>query len=339
VLEKQSPVNQDGSYNFNGVEVAVNRAFLIIASFDGVEYQSDPVIVKDATSNYVMPITIYDKTNDFKVLNVNELHLKFDSSSQNSLQITELYIVTNPGRQVLFVSGDGSIIPFLQIPVGAASVQYQLAQGSAQLLNAQAGFALLPGIDKQYGFLVRFTLPYGRNFKYKQLFTLPVSSLTDFVPQGMRLSGDQLTASGSQIIQSQTYLLYKSNKMLAGSTLSLSLSGKPGAPTGFNFDRQTIALIGSGIVGILLIGVGIFLYLRDRARLLKEEQVAQEDQDEQDEQDELDEQIDEYALGEDRDSIMDAIIALDDQFNAGGILMEVYEERRIELKERLKRIS
>lgn len=332
VLEKQSVVNQDGSFSFTGVEVSLNRAFLIITSFGGVEYQSDPVLAKDTTTDFSIPVDIYDKTNDFSDLSVDQVHLKFDLSSQNAIRVTELYIVTNPGKQVVVVSSDGTTIPFLKIPSGAGSVQYQLAQGSAQLLNATGGFALLPGTDKQYGFLASFSMPYGRSLKYEQLFTLPVASLTVFIPQGMRLNGEQLTAAGTQTIQNQTYQTYQSNKMAAGSTLSLALSGKPGEPTGFKFDRQTIMLIGIGIVGILLIGVGIYLYLRDRSRLLKEEQEKQAEQEEQDDQ------VDEDALGEDRDNIMDAMIALDDQYKAGEIPKEAYEKRRMELKNRLKDI-
>jgi len=45
--------------------------------------------------------------------------------------------------------------------------------------------------------------------------------------------------------------------------------------------------------------------MRDRSRLLKEERQAQEEQGGQ---------IEEDALGEDRDDIMDAMIALDDQY-------------------------
>jgi len=151
-LEIQSQVNRDGSYSFTGVELALNRAFLIITNYGGVEYQSDPVIVKDATTKYSIPITIYDKTNDFNVLTVDQVHLKFDLSSQNVIQVTELYIVTNPGKQVVVVSSDGATIPFLASSRGAGSVQYQLAQGSAQLLECYRGvLALLPGADKQYG--------------------------------------------------------------------------------------------------------------------------------------------------------------------------------------------
>jgi hypothetical protein len=258
------------------------------------------------------------------------VHLKFDLSSQNVISVTELYIVTNPGKQVVFVTSDGTAIPFLPIPTGASGMQFQLAQGSAQLLNATGGFALLPGSDKQYGFLASFTMPYSNSLKYNQLFTLPVSSLTVFVPQGVRLSGEQLTSAGPQTISSQTYTMYQSNKMAAGSSLSLTLSGKPGTPTGLPFDRQTLTLIGIGIVGILLIGAGIYLFMRDRTRLLKEEQEEQRVLQMQAELNEED------ALGDDCDDIMDAMIALDDQYKAGEIPREAYEKRRNELKERLK---
>jgi hypothetical protein len=173
-------------------------------------------------------------------------------------------------------------------------------------------------------------MPYSNSLKYNQLFTLPVSSLTVFVPQGVRLSGEQLTSAGPQTISSQTYTMYQSNKMAAGSSLSLTLSGKPGTPTGLPFDRQTLTLIGIGIVGILLIGAGIYLFMRDRTRLLKEEQEEQRVLQMQAELNEED------ALGDDCDDIMDAMIALDDQYKAGEIPREAYEKRRNELKERLK---
>ena len=84
-------------------------------------------------------------------------------------------------------------------------------------------------------------------------------------------------------------------------------------------------LIGIGIVGALLVGLGIYLYLRDRARWRRENE-------------ENEAVIEKDALGEDRDSIMDAMIALDDQYKAGEIPKEAYEERRKELKERLRSV-
>jgi hypothetical protein len=48
-----------------------------------------------------------------------------------------------------------------------------------------------------------------------------------------------------------------------------------------------------------------------------------------------DEEIEEPG-DEDADALMDAIIALDDQFRAGNISEEAYRQRRAELKARLK---
>lgn len=322
-IEIVSPVDSKGTFSFIGVEAPVERAFIAITSWGGVEYQSDPVIVTTTTRDFSIPITIYEKTDDFNVLTFNQVHLIFDLSTQNIVQVTELFIVTNPGKQVVVVPSDGTSIPFIKTPKNASGVQYQLSQGSAQLLNATGGFAMIPGADRQYGFVASYTMPSARSLKFDQPFSMPVASLTIFVPQGMRARGEQLTDAGLQAIQGQSYQMYQANNMASGSTLSMTLSGTPGATTGFTFTKQTWVLVGIGVVGILLVGLGIYLYLRDRARLKNETEGGSEDA-----------QGD--AIGEDRDSIMDAMIALDDQYKAGGIPKEAYENRRSELKERLK---
>jgi hypothetical protein len=322
-IEIVSPVDSKGTFSFIGVEAPVERAFIAITSWGGVEYQSDPVIVTTTTKDFSIPITIYEKTDDFSVLTFNQVHLIFDLTTQNIVQVTELFIVTNPSKQVVAVPSDGTSIPFIKTPKNASGVQYQLSQGSAQLLNATGGFAMIPGADKQYGFVASYTLPSARSLKFDQSFSMPVASLTIFVPQGMRARGEQLTDAGLQDIQGQSYQMYQANNMASGSTLSMTLSGTPGATTGFTFTKQTWVLIGIGVVGILLVGLGIYLYLRDRARLKNETEESSE-------------VVQGDAIGEDRDSIMDAMIALDDQYKAGGIPKEAYENRRSELKERLK---
>ena len=71
-----------------------------------------------------------------------------------------------------------------------------------------------------------------------------------------------------------------------------------------------------------MIGLGVYLYLRDRSRA--------------NENDEDGVEVD--ALGEDENSIMDAILVLDDQHKAGEISSEAYIKRREALKERLRKI-
>jgi hypothetical protein len=324
-IELEAVIESDGSYKFKDLDAPLDRAFLIITSWGGVEYQSEPVIVTEGGTDLSVPITIYEKTDDPTVLSINQVHLFLNSSSQDIIQVTEIFIVTNPSNKVVVVSSDGTSIPFIHTPENATGVQYQLSQGSTQLLNATGGFAMLPGADKQYGFIASFTMPYAKSLKYEETFSLPVSSLTVLFPVGMRLRSDQLIDAGTQDIEGQQYQMYQTNNLASGSSLSLTLSGKPGDSTGFTLDRQTKIIIGIGVVGLVLIGVGIYLYFHDRARFKKENEVIQD-------------QIEADALGEDHDNIIDAIVALDDQYTAGEISKDAYTMRRNELKDRLRGI-
>jgi len=325
-MELAAPVGKDGSILFKDVEEPPDRAFLVITSWGGVEYQSDPIIVTSETKDFSVPLTIYEKTDDPNVLSFSQVHLFFKSPSQDVIEVTELFFVNNPGNKVVTISSDGTTIPFIHIPSTASNLNYQLSQGSAQLLNATNGFALLPGAEKQYGFTASFSMPYSKSLKFEQNFSLPVASLTVLIPGGMRLRGEQLIDAGTQDMQGQTYQMYQANNIASGVMLTLTISGKPGQAKGLTPDRQTMVLIGIGVVGILLIGAGVYLYLHDRAKLKRENE-----EDNEEGQKEVD------ALGDDRENIMDAMIVLDDQYKVGEIPKEAYEKRRSELKDRLKR--
>jgi uncharacterized membrane protein len=84
-------------------------------------------------------------------------------------------------------------------------------------------------------------------------------------------------------------------------------------------DDNSGVLIGIGALGLALIAVGVFLFLRDRSK----------SQDEDDE-------IAPEPTGESTEEIMDAIIALDDQYRAGNISEDAYQKRRADLKAQLK---
>jgi hypothetical protein len=322
-----SVVQPTGQYQFTNVPADVKTTYFVMVEYSGVTYTSNPATYDGTVITYDLPIILYDVTDDLNTLSLNQVHMQFDFSVQGKVQARMLYIVINPGPKSVIVSSDGTSIPFIQIPVGASEVQYEVAQGSATLVNATNGFAMLPGADKQYGIFATFSFPYTNNLKLTQSFSLPVTSETVIVPEGVRVRSNQLKDAGTQAFQGITYHLYQGGSLASGGTLALTISGKPGDSTGFSLNRQTAILIGIGVIGILLIGLGIFLYLRDRARLRRE-----------DEEEISEEIIGTDALGDDRDTITDAIIALDEQYKAGEISKEAYEKRREELKGRLKEL-
>jgi hypothetical protein len=338
-----APISPQGKFEFTNVPTDVTTAgYVVTVDYSGLTYFSSPLQFDGTLFQYEMPITVYESTSDLNVLNITQVHLQFDFSTAGQIQVMALYVISNPGEKSLIVTSDGTSIPFIQIPEGAESVQYQLAQSSSPLMNAPNGFALLPGTDKQYGIITSFTLPYTNRLVLTQPFNLPVSSATIIMPEGVRVRSDQLTDAGTQNSTSTpvtTYHLFQASSLASGSTLTMTISGMPGDKAGYELDlgplglfvidTRTLLMIGVGTLGLILVGLGIFLFLRDRKLRKLEDEFEDGDMEEEDEED---------ALGDDRDSIMDAIIALDDQYKAGDISKEAYEMRRDELKERLKNL-
>ena len=329
--ELTTPILPDGKYEFTDIPADTSTVFLVTVDYSGVTYDSVPANFDGTLFQLDMPVTVYDTTSDMSVLTITQAHMQFDFSTAGEVQVMALYIISNPGGNAVIVTSDGSSVPFIQIPEGALGAQYQLAQSSSPLLNATGGFAMLPGANLQYGIIATFSLSYENRLELTQPFTLPVSSATVIVPEGVKVKSDQLTDAGTQNSTGTpltTYHLYQAGSLASGSTLSMTISGMPGDKSGLVFDQKTLLMIGVGVLGVILIGLGIFLFLRDR-KLRKMEEDFEDEEGESDDD----------ALGDDRDSIMDAIIALDDQYTAGDILKEAYENRRDELKERLKNLT
>ncbi len=99
-----------------------------------------------------------------------------------------LYVISNPGGNAITVTSDGTSVPFIQIPEGAQSAKFPIGQSSSPLLSATNGFALLPGADLQYGIITTFNLPYTNRLVFTQPFSLPVSSATIIVPEGVKVT-------------------------------------------------------------------------------------------------------------------------------------------------------
>jgi hypothetical protein len=320
-----SPILSDGKYEFSNIPATSTTVFLVTVEYSGVTYDSVPAHFDGTKTQFDMPITVYETTADLNVLTITQAHVQFDFSTAGQVQVTAVYIITNPGTNAVTVPSDGSTVPFIQIPAGAQGVGFQLAQSSSPLMSATGGFALLPGTNLQYGIIASFNLPYTKRLVFSQPFSLPVSSATIIVPEGVKVKSDQLTDAGTQGTTGTIYHLYSGSSLASGSTLTMTISGMPGDKAGFVLDQRTWLEIGVGALGVVLIGLGIFLFLRDRRLKKLEEEFESAEED-----------VDEDALGDDRESIMDAIIALDDQYKAGDISQEAYENRRAELKERLK---
>jgi hypothetical protein len=140
------------------------------------------------------------------------------------------------------------------------------------------------------------------------------------------VEGKNLTDGGTQSMsESMNFHVYTASGLEKGASLDFTLKGQPQESTAVNPDptQNKNLLFGIGGLGVALILAGAFLFWRDRNR-------TEESDDEDDEED------DEL---QDPESLMDAIVALDDLHRAGKIPDEAYQKRRGELKDALKRNS
>jgi mono/diheme cytochrome c family protein len=313
----------DGTFRFDNVAMPANRIFLAEVSYGGIKYQSTFSTVTAGTTNLTLtPVKLYESTTDFNTLKFDQIHFYTDFSTPGTVQVLEIYAFTNSSDKAVIISTDGSTIPFIKLPDGAQNAGYQAdqSQNSAQFVAADQGVAAIPS-DKPYSIIAFFNLPYDNQVEIKQPFVINAASVVLLIPDGMKVSGPQLTNLGVQAIQNVNYQELQASHLNASDVLDFTVSGQP--PSAANASAATTThttqglLIGAGALGVVLIAIGGFLYIRDRRRMGEEEE-------------------EEESEFESSDEILDAILALDDLHRAGKISDEAYNQRRNELKELLK---
>jgi mono/diheme cytochrome c family protein len=318
VLDLTTDVKADGSYAFENVEIPEGRFFTAQVDYQGISYKSDiAVIANGATGLSIPPITVYETTDDLTNLKVNQGHLivQFDESR---IGIIEIFVINNFGDKTVVFTADGQTLPFAPMPEGVEILGYDLQLGEAQFIQTTDGFGVPPS-DKQYAVSASFAMPYDKSADITVPLGIAIPVLNLIAPEGVKITSDQL-ASQSADPQSQSQV-FTSGPFNSGDQLSFNVSGAPiteSAPA-TSVNTNTGVLIGIGALGLVLIVAGVFLFLRDRKQ--RREKVD----------DAYDEPVNETA-----EEIMDAIIALDDQYRAGNISEEVYRQRRADLKTRLK---
>jgi hypothetical protein len=182
------------------------------------------------------------------------------------------------------------------------------------------GFAMPPS-ETPYGLIAFASIPKTKEIAISQPALLPISGLTLFLPEGMEAKGDILTDGGIQAIQTTNFHVYTAAGLDKGKSFDFTLTGRP-ETTAVNPDvtQNKTLLIGVGAFGIVLILAGVWMFMRDRKHT---EEPLEEDEEE----------------FNDTESILDAIIALDDLHRSGKLSDESYQTRREELKSSLKRKS
>jgi len=329
-INLSTTVNSDGSYEFANVPLESNIAFIVSVDVDGTTYNSDVAVYNGSTIDFDLPITVFETTMDASSISADRLHIFFDFSNPDTVQVIEIYIISNSSNKTIVAEEPGKALLTYTLPEGAINLEFENGQIGNPFISTENGFGdptnILPGASS-YQLMYAFDMPYGKKLEIKQPFNISIGSVIVMTPDGVKVSSDQLTDAGIRDVQGQSYSMYSTENIVAGETLTLSISGTP--KTGFSVSEtsgasQTNLVIGLAIFGAVLILAGFFFFLRSRNS--KDDIYEEMDPDETD------------ALGNDPDQLMDAIASLDDQYKAGALAQEAYQKRRDDLKARLKEI-
>lgn len=322
-LTLEGTVNPDGTYEFE-TPLSESEIYITEVIVDGLTYQSEFAVVSAGVTELELPvIVVYETTDDYSTLKVNTLQVFFDLASEDTAQIFAVYSITNDSDKTIVIDmGDSQTIPFIVPPAGASGLGYEAAQDSAAFVPTDTGFAMPPS-ETPYGLIAFASLPKADEIKISQSAPLSIGEVALFLPEGVKAEGDALTDGGIQAIQGTNFHVYTSGAVSENGTLEFTLSGKPkGTASTADLTQNQNLLIGIGALGVVLIIAGVWMYMRDKNKT-----------EEFDDEEEVDDEYD------DAESVMDAIIALDDLHRTGKISDEAYRQRRNELKDALKRKS
>jgi len=320
VTVAETSVAADGTFLFENIELPQNRLYLAEVILEDITYQSEYTVVEAGkTALTLQPIRVHASTEDYSLLRVEALQMYFDYANEQNVQILAVYSIINPGDKTVIVKLENQKIPFIEMPNNVASIGYEASPDSAPFVPLTDGFAMPPS-ETPYGLIAFASLPRADEIEIEQPAVLPIAELMLLLPSGVVAKGPTLTDNGPHQFDGGNFNMYTSTGILANESISFTLSGSPGdisvAP---NILQNQTLLIGVGAFGLALIAAGAWMYLRDRNL--------------------AGERDDDDADADDREAIMDSIIALDDLHRAGKLSDEAYKTRRHELMNSLKRKS
>ena len=333
VITQTTMLATDGSFLFEEVEMPAGRVFMALVEYNDASYGSDIGVVQPDVLNLDLPIEVYETTSDDSVISVDRLHLFFEFIDENTLRVIQLYIMSNMSNKTLVASADDQPTVKFRVPDGAQNLEFQDGILGDRYIFTEDGFgdsvAVRPGAGT-YEVLYAFDLPYNGKLDLSQELDYPVNAVVILMPEGdVKIKSDNLQDEGLRDVQGSQYRVYNGSMLPAGENLELAISGKPGGGSfSLSSGSATSAIIGLAAFGFALIVAGVWLY--QRSRTVNGELAADDDP--------RTTVVEDPIETESAETLMDAIIALDDLFKEGELPEDAYLKRRADLKDRLRKV-
>jgi len=326
IYQESEPADKSGQAVFSDVSLEPGQVFMASTTYGDEVYRSDLVEIGEETNSLDLFIQVFDTTTDRSGLIIDRVHVLLEVIQPDLVTVVEIYIISNLGDKTVVASAPGEPSVNFPLPEGAGSIEFDDGALGGRYILTEDGFgdtvSIPPGAGV-YNVLVYYTLPYKRNkLDFDQEMLFPVGAVIVMIPEGnIIVNSSSFEDMGVQNIPGGAVHVFSGSPIQQEQNLEFRISGKPpGAniESGREENSSQLLVIALGAFGLLLFLTGIFLFIRNR---------NQSDQD-----------IPTEEISEDRDLILDSIIALEDLFKNGEITQENYQKKRAELKKKLSEL-
>jgi mono/diheme cytochrome c family protein len=300
-------VMQDNSFQFVLVPYSADWSYTAEITNNGIVYKSVRFSGQSTTSGSTVPldIKVYDTSADTSVLRAERLHVLLDFQADHLIHVTESYLIRNPSSYT--VSPVDEQTPLLNFLLNKDAQNVIVDQNSqSQFLKVLTGKLgdwqpILPGGVHQVMF--EYDLPFENDRNI--LFNVPVqvtSAMIMVENQGKEITCSGMLTSNQQMAKSESLLMFTGGNVDAGGNLELHC---------FNKNEIFPEIIGI-IALVLALMCAIWIGFATKKKGAQQQ-----------------------GNGSKKTTLLDAVIALDDQFKAGEISAEVYHAKREELIKKL----
>jgi len=304
-------LSADGTFRFGSVPYHPDWSYWLQMDHNGVAYSSRHVYGRNfhASQTIDLSFTIYDATTDLSVLDAERQHILLNFQSNGMIHVVESYLILNSSSYTAIPQDINSPLISFKLNKEARNITYQdlSDQNFVRVINntLEDSQPILPGSVHQV--LFQYDLPFNGERTLEFSSPIQVSSAIVMVQDPK----NQTKCSGMKRFEknpvgTSTIMLFSDVNVDAGETLALSC---------FNTKEAIPIAIGIFSIGCILLAVVLVLNNSHKKveskRLFSDRKVK-------------------------KVTILDAIIALDDQLKAGEISTEVYRIKREELIRRLE---
>lgn len=322
-FQKETVLDEEGKFRFEGLDVKPGLVLMASVEYQGLIFSSDHVRSENLQSGdpVILPVTLYEITNDISSLIAERLHVFFDFSSPGFIQVAELFVIGNPEPRVVMPSGAEEVLLRFKLPPGASDIQYRSEEDQDYLVTGEelAYRGVIPPAPARQQILFAYRLPYQRKLELELMSPLLVKGIEMALPaNGVEVKSERLEAGELQEVSGVTVKIYHGSELPASSPLIMTISGWPGTGgAAFGQGSTSQLLLGAGALTIAL-GFALFWYFRrrDEVQPVKVESEPQT-----------------------VEAVLDAILTLDDRFRAGELNETAYRQRRADLKARLRELK